>query len=324
MIGRPARRALLSAAALLLVSPTSSRAQAALPPWQQRLMPWETHAGQPRPWRDDARLAGKSEPGYPDDFPVYFANPDSAHGGLHEIMWVRVTAYDAASDLFLGILLNQPDYLKELRAGDNVVFRAVPGLTAPATAVGGPAYAEAGWPASREPAFFATLRDGIRAYRNGNEGHNMPEIERCIRVLAPAVAAMPAGASRDERFVANYVLGRCRAEKYATLDAISNFRAAIAIDSTDYDAHMALLAELSLMTHRLPRETSAAERERWDREFVDELTIVRSRFMASDGVAQILVMVFDPAHEAELAPEWKPEVERLRRVGYAVFRWKHR
>ena len=217
MIGRIARRAMPGAVALLLLlAPAAAPAQGA-PPWTQRLMPWETHAGQPRPWRDDARLAGRSEPGYPDDFPVYFANPEFGKPGkLHEVMWVRTIAFDPATDLYLGILINQPDYVSGLAVGDNVVFRAVPGLTAPATAVGGPAYADAGWPQSREPAFFATLRDGIRAYRNGHEGHVMPEIERCIRVLAPAVVAMPAGASRDERFVANYVLGRCRDDAEGT------------------------------------------------------------------------------------------------------------
>ena len=308
---------------LLVASPQSARAQAA-PPWKTRLMPWETHAGQPRPWRDDRRLTGRAASGFPDDFPVAFANPDSARGGLHEIMWVRVIAYDRPTDLFLGILLTRPDYLKSVAAGDNVVCRAEPTLNAPARAVGGPEYGAAGWPASAVPAYFATLRDGIRAYRNGNDGHNMPEIERCIRTLAPAVRAIPGGARPDERFVSHYVLGRCLAEAYHTEQAMEQFRAAIAVDSTDADAHMALLAELSIITHRRPGELPAAEEARWEREFLEELAIVRDRFAAADGVAKILGLIFDPAHESELSPEWQPHLEKLRRVGYATFRWKQR
>ena len=63
------------------------------------------------------------------------------------------------------------------------------------------------------PPFFAVLREGIRAYRAGNDGHNMPGIERCIEVLTPTMAAVPAGATPEERFVGHFVLGRCLAEK---------------------------------------------------------------------------------------------------------------
>jgi hypothetical protein len=308
---------------VLCASPETARAQA-VPPWKAQLMPWETHAGQPRLWRDDRRLSGRAAPGFLDDFPVVFANPDSARGGLHEIMWVRVIAYDRPSDLFLGILLNQPDYLKSVLAGDNVVFRAEPTLDAPARAVGGPEYAEAGWPASAVPAYFVTLRDGIRTYRNGHNGHNVPEIERCIRTLAPAIQAIPAAARPDERFVGHYIFGRCLAEAYHTEQAMEQFRAAIAVDSTDADAHMALLAELSIMTHRPPGKLPAEEEARWEREFLEELAIVEDRFAADGGVAQLLGFIFDPALEAKLDPAWQPHREKLRRVGYATFRWKRR
>lgn len=286
-------------------------------------MPWESHAGQARPWRQDQRLAKWGEPGYPDDFQVRFANPDSAKGGQHEFMWVRVIAYDRPTDLFLGFLLNQPALLRSVALGDNVVFRvqATDGFL---VAVGTPDYARPGWPTSSASTYVAVLRDGLRAYRAGNNGHNMPAIERCITVLTPPMRGPPASASREERFVGHYVLGRCLAEKYTTELAIEQFRAAIALDSSDYDAHMALLAEYSVMTHHRPGELSAADEERWEHAFVQELALVRRNFADQDGVTQVLAMVFDPAQEASLDSVWRPHVAKLRRVGYAVFRWKQR
>jgi hypothetical protein len=292
------------------------------PPWRTRLMPWVTHAGQPRPWRSDVRLARYTAPGYPDDFQVLFPSPDSAAGGRPEVMWVRVIAVDSASGHYLGILLNQPHALK-IPVMDNVVFR-VDGTGGLPVAVGGPDYSDAGWPASRAPEFLASLRSGIRAYREGNNGHNMPGIERCIQVLTSAMRTPGAGVAREERFVGHFVLGRCLAEKYETEHAIDQFRAAIALDSADLDAHMALLAELSIMTHYPPGKFAAATEERWEREFVEQLQLVRSRFAGEAGVQQILAMVFDAAQEDRLEPVWQPHVAKLRRIGYAVFRWKQR
>ena len=282
-------------------------------------MPWETHAGQPRPWRDDPRLRGKNEPGYPDDFQVSFANPDSAHGAVPELMWVSVIAYDPTTDLFLGILLNQSFFLRSVQEGDNVVFRIDAKRDFP-LAIGGPDYAAAGWPPSRSGVFGATLRDGVRAYRAGNNGHNMQGIERCIAVLSPAMRNAPSNSTRDEQFVGHFILGRCLAEKYETLRAIEQFRAAIALEPDDADSHMALLAELSVITHTPPGD----EDVRWEREFVEELAIVRQKFATYDGVAQVLAMIFDPTLDKDTAPESQIRAEKWRRVGYAVFRWKHR
>jgi hypothetical protein len=321
------RRAWAVGLLLLAVSvcPPAAGAQASgAPPWRSRLVPWQSRAGQERPWRSDWRLARYVAPGYPDDFQVVFANPDSARGAQHEIMWVRTIAEDPATGLFLGILLNQPRELKSVAEWDNVAFRAGAG-GGPPVAAGAPDYGDAGWPAgTRSSVFFPVLREGIRAYRAGNNGHNMPGIVRCIEVLAPAMGAVPAGTSPDERFVGHFVLGRCLAEKYETERAVEQFRAAIALDPGDLDAHMALLAELSIMTHKRPGELPAAEEARWERAFLEQLREVRARFARDERVAQILRMLFDPAHEAELQPDWKPHVAKLRRIGYAVFRWKQR
>ena len=78
------------------------------------------------------------------------------------------------------------------------------------------------------------------------------------------------------------------------------------------------------MTHRRPGSTSSAEEARWEREFVEELALIRRRFATHDGVSDVLAMIFDPSHEAELDSLWKPHIAKFRRVGFAVFRWKQR
>jgi len=294
------------------------------PPWRYHLMPWLTHAGQPRPWRTDRRLTSYVEQGYPDDVLVLFGAADTLQGQKPEAMWVTITAYDSASSLFLGILGNQPFNLSGLSERDNVVFRINPQWKRPVAVAFNGSYRDAGWPTSAVPEFFVRLREGIRAYRLGNNGHNVPEIERCISILTPLMDSVPFAARSDENFVGHYALGRCFAEKYQTEAAIRQFRAAIALDTNDLDSHMALLAELSVMTHRRPGQLSPADEARWEREFLDELSIARSRFAQDVGVEQVLGLVFDPASEATVDSLWRPYLPKLRRVGYAAFRWKQR
>ena len=321
-------RRYLSSLALLVASvgaPTSLAAQAnGVPPWRTRLIWWGPTAEEPHPWRTDSRLTRFGEPGYPDDFQVWFANPDSVRGKQHEVMWVRVIAADSATGLHLGILINQPDFLRSLSEGDNVVFRVDEGGALP-TAVGAPDYRDVGWPAaSGAPKFLAVLREGILAYRAGDNGHNMPGIERCIAVLTPAMEAVPAAANAEERFDGHFVLGRCLAEKYVTERAIAQFRSAIAIDPSELNAQMALLAELSIMTHKGPKALSADEQARWESEFVEQLRVVRSHFGGTPIVARMLSLLFDPAMEAKIPAESRAEIPKLRRVGFATFRWKQR
>lgn len=299
------------------------------PIWRTQWVPWEIDPRRERPWRADARLAEFGIANYPDDFRAVFLNPDTTapEQARMELMWVRLFAHDAATGRFLGYLLNQPYFIRSVRAGDNVVIRldAASGLP---TADGAPSdYAVSGWPADADSETGQTLRTGLAHYRFGNNGHNMPEIERCIATLGPPLegaATSSWGPTRQQQFIAHYVLGRCLAEKYETDRAIRHFRAAIAIDSTDGDAQLALLAELSVLTHPRPGTVPPAELERRDQEFLAQLAIVRGRFAEHDGVDQILMLIFDPAQEADLAPEWRAQVERLRRVGYAMFRWKRR
>ena len=311
-------------AAILTTSNVAAAQSNPVAPWQTHLIWWGPTAEEPHPWRSDARLARFGEPRYPDDFQVLFRNPDSAQGKQHEIMWVRVIAADSATGLRLGILLNQPDFMRSPSEGDNVVFRFLERDPLP-TAVGGPSYRDAGWPAnSAAPEFQAVLRKGILAYRAGNNGHNMPGIEQCISVLTPAMAAVPSAASAEERFDGHFVLGRCLAEKYDTERAIEQFRAAIAIDPNELNAQMALLAELSIMSHRGPKDRSADEEKRWEDAFVEQLEVIRTRFGDRPIVQRVLSLLFTPPEEKDMTPAMRAELPKLQRVGFGIFRWKQR
>ena len=75
------------------------------------------------------------------------------------------------------------------------------------------------------------------------------------------------------------------------------------------------------MTHRRPGELPAAEEAQWERAFLDQLALVRERFAEHPGVSTMLTVVFDPG--AGVDSTWQPHIEKLRRVGYGVFRWKN-
>jgi hypothetical protein len=239
-------------------------------------------------------------------------------------MWLTITAYDSLTDLFLGVLTDQPNYIKSVKQWDNVAFRLDPIIHSLVAIPQNGSYEAAAWPPTGVPDFRAALLTGIRAYRDGRNGHNMPGIEGCIQVLTPLLRAIPSAATSDEQFVAHYVLGRCLAEKYENELAAEQFRAAIALDSADLDAHMALLAELSVLAHRRPGDLSPTEEARREQGFLDELALVRTAFGNDPGVRQTLDVVFDPAQEARVDVAWRPYISKLRRIGYAVFRWKER
>ena len=319
----PLRLTLRATIVLALLVAGSAGAQQRVPPWKTRLMPWQPHSGMPRPWRDDPQLLHNAPDGFPDDFMVSF-QADSAHGGIAEFMWVRVIAYDPATNMFLGWMINRPQLVKGLQVGDNVVFRAPARAGGVPNAVADPDFVGAGWPATAVPEWFAKVREGIRGFRVGDNGSVRPAIDYCIDVLTGAVASIPAAATPEERFVSHFVLGRCLAEKYVTLRALEQFRAAVAIDSNDVDAQMALLAELSVMAHKDTTEVAAADAKRWEREFLDRLAYVRSRFGEERDVQRMFAMIFNPADEAKVRPERRHQIEKLRRIGWGPFRWKRR
>lgn len=309
-IERRVRMAVMLLAAASLAG-QSVAAQTHQPTWRTHLVAWAAHSSQPRPWRRDPRLSGRAEPGYPDDFEVWFGSADSMHGPA-ERMWVRTIDYDPATDLFLAVLLNHPDQLRSLHAGDNVVFR-IDRVHGVPVAVGAPDYAQAGWSTASDDAFTPVLRDGLRAYRAGSMSGDMTAMDHCIAVLSPAMTTAAAVATHEEQYTAHYLLGRCLAERHQAARAIDEFRAAVELEPDAGDAHMALLAELSAMAHRRAGAVATADDARWRRAFLDELAIVHDRFMDSDGVTQGLALVSDPAQATGVAPMWQPPATAGRR-----------
>jgi hypothetical protein len=138
------------------------------------------------------------------------------------------------------------------------------------------------------------------------------------------ISATLASRTPEQTFVFHFVLGRCLAEKYETERAIAQFKEAIALSPDDVDSYMALLAELSILTHRsLPTSVSADDKA-WENEFVDKLALVRRRFASENDVNRMMVLVFNPSEEVKLAEQSPAALPKLRRIGYGVFRWKRR
>ncbi len=284
-------------------------------------MPWVSNAEQPRPWREDSRLEAHFAQGFPDDVVVAFSVHDPTAPYPFEMMWVTVTAYDSVTDLYLGILLNEPKFITHLPQWENVVFAPEGGTGYPTAVTVDGEYGAAGWPLTKVDEYFSTLRDGIRAYRDGRNGHNVPGVERCIAILEPLMSSVPEAARPDEVFVGHFVLGRCYAENYDTERAIQQFRLAIETDPDDVDAHMTLLAELSVMTHM----TSGDVQSHWKGAFVDEYAIVSERFLSDRAVDVLLRAIFG---DLSFCPKAQELLEREPVEGQTLpwypFRWKRK
>ena len=318
-------------ALLFLTAPSPAAAQqgreaktaSAEPPWRNRLILWRKQPGELTPWRDDARLRGRFQAGLPDDIHVHFLNPDPAAAGKNEVMWVRIIEHDPKTDLFLGILLNAPFHLHDVADRDNVVFRFDSSTNSLVAVNQGQGHRAAAMPRTRAPGFLEAVVVGVRAYRQGNFGHNMPGIERCIQILSPAVEHIPAAATTDERFTAHFVLARCLAEKYETRSAIEQFRAAIALDPADVDAQMGLLAELTLMTRLRPNTPPSSDQAVWDKAFLDQLTLLKARFASDKAVQAVTAAIFDDSKAGDMKLS-EAQISRGRQYGFGVFRWKRR
>jgi hypothetical protein len=306
---------------LFLAGPGPAAAQE--PPWRDRLILWRKQPDERTPWRDDPRLRGHFNVKFPDDIQVLFHNPDPAAADKNEGMWVRIIEHDPKSDLFLGILLNAPFHLRDVAERDNVVVRFDSGANSLVAVNRGQGHRAAAMPRTKAPAFLNAVVDGVRAYRQGNFGQNMPGIEQCMRILSPAVRQIPATASADERFTAHFVLARCLAEKYETRNAIEQFRAAIALDPADLDAQMALLAELILMVHPRPGTPPSSDQAVWDQAFLDQLSLVKVRFASEKAVQITIAAIFDESKAGEMKLS-EAQIARNRQYGFADFRWKRR
>ena len=294
--------------------------------WSRAFWIWRARAGEATPWQDDPRLRNSfTESGFPDDVQVIFPHPDSARGGRPEIMWVTVIAHDPSADQFLGILLNQPNALGNVVQFDNVAFRWDAKLRRPVAIEAGGSYAAAGWPrGALEDSIRSTFVRGVRFYRAGNNGHYMPGIESCIATLEPLANADWPLATRDDGYLLHFVTGRCLAEKYETLRAIRQFRRAVELAPDSLDAHMALLAEYSVIVHKSQRELLEGTEAEWERAYLKELTLIRTKFGASQLVTTILDWAFDERNAGDLSGLTPERIAKLKRVGYALIRWKQR
>jgi hypothetical protein len=316
---------------LCLTAPSPAAAQQARdakpayaePPWRNRLALWRKLRGERTPWRDDPRLRGRFHATASDDIQVVFVNPFQAAADKIEVMWVTVIEHDPATDLFLGILQNAPHHLRDVAEGDNVVLRFDPRAGFLVAVNRGQGHRAAAMPRTRAPEFLEAVVDGVRAYRQGRFGHNMPGIERCIQILSTAVRNIPAAATPDERYAAHFVLARCLAEKYETRSAIENFRAAIALNPTDVHAQMGLLAELTFMVHWPRNKPPPSDHAVWEQAFLDQLALVKARFASNEAVQAIIAAIFDESKAGEMKLS-EAEIARNRRYGFGTFRWKQR
>lgn len=298
----------------------SENDSAQTPHWEKEFVVWPRHEGQPTPWRDDSRFSALSPEGYPDDFPVYFDNPDPTV--KDEIMWVTAIDYSAVTDEYLGILLNSPNNLRSITDRDNAVFRYDPEAEQlRALAVDGN-YGTKGLPPRAGQEVFSELWRGIRQYRLGNYGHNQAAIEQCISILSSATQQLENTASADDAYLAYFVLGRCHAEAYNTDAAIEAFRTALEHKRDDVDAHMALLAEYSIKVHPPVDQAKEAYDASYEPLFLEKLRYVREHFFDDAGVAVITTIIFDESEATGLSELTAEEIARRRELGFGTFRWK--
>ena len=237
-------------------------------------------------------------------------------------MWVTAIDYCSVTDEYLGILLNAPHYLDTIQERDNAVFRYDPGSKRlRALALDGN-YRSKGIPLRARSGVLSEVWDGIRQYRLGRYGHNQVAIDRCIAVLASATQLLSELESTHDRYLAYFVLGRCHAEAYNTDAAIEAFGEALRYDGSDVDAHMSLLAEYSLKVHPPKDLPKKAYDARWELLFLKKLEYVRENFPEDSKVQFITTVIFDESTVTNLSELSSEEIERGRRFGFGIFRWK--
>jgi hypothetical protein len=287
------------------------------PAWDRNLIVFDDYPGNEGPWRQDDRIRKFFHEDYPDDLQVRFP---VARGKIpNEIMWVTVLDYDKESDTYLGKLLNQPNLLKGVSAQDNVVFKPVDAMGMPVAvdedekfwAVAVPVYARKG--------LAKKLYEGVVAYRRGNFGHNMPGIRDCISTLKGVVKKV-SELSRDDAYLAHFVLGRCAAEAYETELAIQSFQAAVALRPDDLPGNMSLLAEYSVAVH----SPDMKPKDRWEAAYLQQLEFIKSHDEIWSRVKDGLRVMFDEKTGATAKARTPEEVERGKQFGFGILRWKQR
>lgn len=293
-------------------------------PWRKEFFAWYGGAlddGE-TPWREDPRLAARfHSKEYPDDVQVAFHNLAETGQFKYELMWVTVSAHDAASDLFLGVLLNQPHRLKTAGQRDNVVFRLLPGQEIPMAVEQGGRYDVPGWPPAAAGSFEAALIDGIRAYRRGDSGHQQDEIARCAQILRPPLKAPPARVPPRTLQLAHFILGRCLAESYDTREALGHFRRAVELDPQDCHARMSLAAEHSVMAFHPEKQPPEAETF-WEQQYLE--SIAAARRVCTEDQTRILDIVAAEGKKHAAENPGTPEAAKVLRLGGGVIRYKAR
>jgi hypothetical protein len=254
---------------------------------------------------------------------VLFEHPDKKEhlAGHSEYMWVSIFFYDKKTDLFLGKLINQPRYLESVGENDNVVFKisdqSQTGLQALGKETG---YSVPGWPKQATSKHHKELIRGIKSYRAGAFGHNMPAIEECIRILTPIDQKVPAFFDANDQFTLHFVLGRCYAESYQTVDAVKQFRKCISIKPENFNAHMCLLAEYSVMVHTPKEKLKVGSEQQWEDAFVKQYQLVKQNFPDED--LSMMEIVFNEKMVDDIDSYSIERLEKARKVGFATFRWK--
>lgn len=283
------------------------------PPWTEEVILWsgELHGVQ-APWRDNRALQGRfHSPEYPDDIQVVFRQ-DSADAW--ERMWVRVIGAHPRSGEYLAKLLNDPYAIEGLQSGENVAFVAPEGSQDLIGVDRGQGYGRAGYPAFSPDAFASSMIKGLNLYRAGELGHVPENIKAAIPELLGASERTDNTTSRTASFYVHFYLGRCYAELYETESAIEQFKKALAFRPEDPSAHIALLAEYSLLAAMPEEELPSGTSDQWRESFNRQESVIRSLFPPSAGPVQYLDLIYT---------EMKDNLDSEGTIaGKFVLRWK--
>jgi hypothetical protein len=196
----------------------------------------------------DPRLVALADLSYPNCLPVKFVPTARDRAQEMESLWVRVLDRDSASDLFLGEVVQPPLRWSSVARHDNVLFKFGSMLEKqPSAILRGDSYlAYPGAMTKFGEAFVA----GVAADRELYLGRNTITLPDAFAKLRKAVSLVDASTPRREAFHALYLLGRCHSEAYQVDSAIAWFKSAMAVDSTDPDAAMSLMAEYTVKYSR--------------------------------------------------------------------------
>ncbi|AKQ65039.1 hypothetical protein A176_001951 [Myxococcus hansupus] len=272
-------------------------------------------------WRGHPRMEGRFHEEAADDIQAFFQHPESNDPMHNEVMWVTVIAHDAASDSFLGILLNAPRHLKDVQEGDNVVIHLPAEAELPFARDAGKG--RLGWPVAAAGSFSETLIRGVRSYRQGRFGHHPPGIQACIETLGPVLEPAPQSEPANLRALGHFVLARCLAEQYETVRAIHHFEQVLRLTPEDEYARLGLLAELSLLAHMRQDALPSGTEQEWESRYLAQVAVARERLQNRQAL-ELLDVIFSQ-QEIESGDELTPEqLEKRRRVGAGAFRYKAR